>query len=217
MCQASFMLLVLLAQAQDLWRSGRKKEITHCRKHRQARKTPGVDAVTSVSQPTPLCQPRLSCLKKTCSCRGRKAPSVGRCCVYSGDTAGHRHTCVCSRVWGCKCSWTWKINKLLDRNGRWVRKHCPFLPTKKNVHFISIILMKVFLVALVPQWVQFLQAPHQLPLQLFSLAWIQTSPSNTREPLGKLSPLQKMAFHLAEIKLAKEMLRKPRTLTLAPL
>lgn len=153
-----------------------------------------MDAVTSMSQPTPLCQPRLGCLKKTCSCRGRKAPSVSRCCVSAGDTAGHRCSCGCSGVWGCKCSWTQKLNKLLDPNGQRVRKHCPFLPTQNNFHFISIIFMTVFLVAFIPQWVEFLQIPHQSPLLLVCLVWIRTSPSNARESLCKLSPLHLRTF-----------------------
>lgn len=146
-----------------------------------------------------------------------------------GDTAGHRCSCVCSGVWGCKCLWSRKLNKLLDPYGQRVRKHCPFLPTNNNFRFISIIFMAAFLVAFIVQWVEFLQVPHQLPLLLVCLAWILTS-SSARESLCKLSPLhlrkfhsigtsffQKMAFYLAEIKLAKEMPRKPRTLTLAPL
>lgn len=128
-----------------------------------------MDAVTSMSQPTPLCQPRLGGLKKTCSCRGRKAPSVGRCCVYAGDAAGHRRSCGCSGVWGCKCSWTQKLNKLLDPNGQGGRKHCPFLPTQNNFHFISIIFMTVFLVAFIAQWLNFFRFPINRLFYLF--AW----------------------------------------------
>lgn len=52
---------------------------------------------------------------------------------YTGDTAEHRWSWVCSGVWGWKGSWAQKLNKLLDDSGWWSRKHRPFLPTKKKL------------------------------------------------------------------------------------
>lgn len=80
--------------------------------------------------------------------------------------------------------------------------------------------MTVFLVAFIPHWVGFLRVPHQSPLLLVCLAWLRTS-SKARGSLCNLPPhvvrkflwigtvfFQKIVFHLAEGKLAKEMLRK---------
>lgn len=89
MSQASFTLLGSITTGPGFVQEWKKKKRLHTvGDPAKPGGTPGVDAVTSMSQPAPPCQLRLGCEQETCSCRGRNAPSVSKCHVTLQGTGG---------------------------------------------------------------------------------------------------------------------------------
>lgn len=167
-----------------------------------------------MSQPAAPCQLRLGCVQETCSCRGRKAPPVSRCCVTLGTPQGTGGAecalgCGAGNAHGLR-NWT---SCWMPMAGEVENTVLSFLHLSPHQYYFYDSFHGSFHTRM--SWIP---SGYSSISSSICLAWMWTV-SNIKDSVPKLSPvclrmflwIGTHCFQLAEIKPAKKISRKLRS------